>query len=232
MSGSDLGLVPVHQEAAPLRRRVSSALRRAIEVGTLPPGSRLIEKDLCAKLNVSRTSLREAMRELETEGLLTMGPKGLFVAQISIDEALNIYAVRAELEGLLVKQFVDRADDEAMGRLATLASRLEEAFRSDAIDEILAAKAEFYELLCSGARNAVMLELLRSLNTRVNRLRFASLSRPNRAAASIREIRSLVEALRRRDAIGAREIALAHINAAAHAALSGSTIYDKEIENG
>jgi len=232
MSESRPGLMPVHQETAPLRRRVSSALRRAIEVGTLQPGSRLIEKDLCAKLSVSRTSLREAMRELETEGLLTMGSKGLVVADISVDEALNIYAVRAELEGLLVTQFVERADETAMAGLEAAALKLDRAFLSEAIDEILAAKAEFYEVLCSGAKNAVILELLRMLNTRVNRLRFASLSRPHRASTSIIEIRSLVQALRCRDAAAAREIALAHINAAAKAALGSSNQLNKETENG
>jgi DNA-binding GntR family transcriptional regulator len=172
----DLG--PVRQETAPLSRRISSALRHAIEVGTLPPGSRLVEKELCAKLSVSRMSLRETLRELESEGVVAMGPKGLFVTEISHQEAINIYAVRAELEGLLVSQFAERADASAMMELDAAAQKLSGAFKSGEIDFVLATKAEFYEVLCAGAGNPVVLELLRKLNTCVNHLRFASLSHP------------------------------------------------------
>lgn len=214
-----LGLEPVRQEAAPLRRKITSALRRAIESGALAPGSRLVEKDLCAELNVSRTSLRESLRELEAEGLVKIGSKGLVVTEISAREAQNIYAVRGVLEAMLVEQFARDATDAAMADLDAAARGLTSAYAEGVIDRIMAAKTEFYETLCAGADNFVVLELLSRLNTRINRLRFASLSRPRRAEASIKEIHELVAALRRRDGAKAREIALQHIAAAADAAL-------------
>jgi DNA-binding GntR family transcriptional regulator len=128
-----------------------------------------------------------------------MGPKGLFVTEISHQEAINIYAVRAELEGLLVSQFAERADASAMMELDAAAQKLSGAFKSGEIDFVLATKAEFYEVLCAGAGNPVVLELLRKLNTCVNRLRFASLIR-HRATQSIAEIGDLVETLKQRNA--------------------------------
>ena len=80
---SSLALVPLKLEAAPLRRKISAALRRAIATGELKPGDRLVEKDLCQELNVSRTSLREALRELQAEKLLVAVPRGLVVADHS-----------------------------------------------------------------------------------------------------------------------------------------------------
>lgn len=211
--------MPVRQEAAPLRRKITSALRRAIETGALAPGSRLVEKDLCAELDVSRTSLRESLRELEAEGLVTNGSKGLVVTAISPHEARNIYAVRGVLEGLLMEQFARDADAPAMARLDTAVTLLAAAYAEGVIERIIAAKADFYAVLCAGADNVIVLELLSRLNTRINRLRFASLSQPLRAKASIAEIFALADALKRRDGAEARRIALAHIDAAACAAL-------------
>ncbi|MFT4095626.1 MAG: GntR family transcriptional regulator [Rhodoblastus sp.] len=231
MTKPTFGLGPVRQETAPLRRKITSALRRAIESGALPPGSRLVEKDLCAELNVSRTSLRESLRELESEGLVTISAKGLVVTEISASEAQNIYAVRGVLEGLLVEQFARRATDAAMTDLDVAARELTAAYAEGAIDRIMAAKTEFYETLCAGADNFVVLELLSRLNTRINRLRFASLSRPRRAAVSIKEIHELVAALKRRDGAQAREIAVQHIDAAAEAAL-GSGYLETAVKEG
>src|SRR5436309_7200276 len=104
-----LGLAPLRQEAAPLRRKIAATLRRLIETGAVAAGTRLIEKDLCAELAVSRTALREALRELETEGLLTAGARGLTVSGLTTAEAGDIYAVRAALEGMVAEQFVARA---------------------------------------------------------------------------------------------------------------------------
>src|SRR5262245_48289041 len=91
-------LVRLVHESAPLRRKISASLRQAIEQGSLKPGERLVEKDLCRELNVSRTSLREAFRELESEGILVNHPRGMVVAQVTDHEASNIYKVRAALE--------------------------------------------------------------------------------------------------------------------------------------
>src|SRR5271167_4192874 len=125
-----IALVPLTMESAPLRRKIVAALRRAIETGELTPGTRLVEKDLCQELNVSRTSLREALRELQAEKLVVAVPRGLVVAEISEEDAANIYQVRAALEGLVAAQFAQMANALDVEKLKTALHRLEEAYRA------------------------------------------------------------------------------------------------------
>ena len=94
-------LAPLQQQSAPLRNKIILALRSAIETGLLQPGARLVERDLCEQLNVSRTSLREALRELQAEGVLThTDNRGLAVVVLSRDDAMNAYRLRAVVEAL------------------------------------------------------------------------------------------------------------------------------------
>jgi DNA-binding GntR family transcriptional regulator len=209
------GLVRLVQESAPLRRKIISSLREAIELGRLPPGARLVEKDLCRELNVSRTSLREAFRELETEGLLTNQPRGLVVTQVTAQEASNIYRVRAALEALVAEQFAEGASAAARDALKEAVKKLERAYKDKRYDQILGAKKEFYETLCQGADNVVVLDLLNRLNSRITQLRSTSLSDPTRGVASMAEIRALSAALLARNAGAARAAAIDHVTAAA-----------------
>jgi DNA-binding GntR family transcriptional regulator len=220
MPESPPAFTPVQQEAAPLRRKITAALRQAIESGRLRPGERLVEKDLCQQLSVSRTSFREAIRELESEGLLTTGAGGgVAVAAMSEAEARNIYRVRGVLEGLVAEQFAEQGSPAALVALRAAASQLEFAYQSGRIDEMLVAKRVFYARLCEGAANPVAMDLLVRLNSRINLLRTTSLSAPNRLEASIAEIWDLVDALAERNAIRARQAALTHVARAAEAAL-------------
>jgi len=213
-------LVPLRQESAPLRRKIAASLRAAIESGSLRPGARLVEKDLCQQLGVSRTSLREAIRELESEGLLTTGTSGgVAVAGMTEAEARNIYRVRGALEALAAEQFAESASDAMVARLQAATEALAQAYQSGAIDEMLSAKRHFYETLCLGAGNPVVMDLLTRLNARITLLRTTSLGASGRLAVSIAEIRGLVAALARRDGEAARQAALAHVAAAADAAM-------------
>lgn len=214
-----LVLQPVEQVSAPLRRKVTTSLRQAIESQALPAGSRLVEKTLCEELNVSRSVLREALRELESDGLVTNGPKGLVVASISGEEAFNIYAVRGALEALVCEQFTKLADAQAIASLEDAAEILAGAYINGDVDGIVAAKGEFYEVLCNGAHNLIAHDMLTRLNSRIRRLRFTSLSRPNRMSASFAEIEELVVALKKRNARAAKRIAELHVRNAARVAL-------------
>src|SRR5215813_12578317 len=89
-------LTALRAPSASLRSRIIQSLRRAIETGVLEPGARLVERDLCEQLQVSRTSLREALGELQAEGILTYSPtRRLSVSVISRTDAENAYRIRA-----------------------------------------------------------------------------------------------------------------------------------------
>lgn len=225
-------LAPVKQETAPLRRRITEVLRAAIESGELAPGVRLVERDLCRELNVSRTSLREALRELEAEQLVTHQiHRGLVVSQITKDEATNVYRVRAALEGLLAEQFAETADLDALNALKACVGELRSAYASGDLRATLEAKRAFYDCFCEGAGNPIVQDLLKRLNSRVTQLRARSLTHKGRQGSSMAEIDALVAALAAHDPVAAREAAVAHVANAATVALAGLPDHDEDDEH-
>lgn len=214
-------MAPLIQQAAPLRSRIIAALRGAIETGILMPGQRLIEKDLCEQLNVSRTSLREALREIQAEGVLQYNSsRSLSVAEISIADAQNIYRLRAVLEALAVEQFVERASEAQIKDLGEESKRLQQAYRSGVLENILLAKRSFYDKICSGAKNQIAFDMITRLILRTSALRRRSLVRKERHRQSIKEIQILTSAIQRRDIGRAREAAIEHVNNSARSALN------------
>ena len=209
-------------EAIPsLRSMVAARLREAIVTARFPPGARLIERNLCELLGVSRTSVREALRELESEGLVTQIPnRGPVVTTLNAKEARDIFAIRAELEGLASSLFATEATDAQVAALDATADRLAEVYDNFDPAKFLRVKDEFYTALLEGANNDSLAALVRTILARVARLRVVSLSRPARTRESIKEIRKLVEALKTRDPAAARRACQKHIENAAAAALT------------
>lgn len=206
--------------AAPVRRQVAKVLRGAITSGRFAPGQHLVEKDLCELLGVSRPSVREALRELEGEGLIDIIPnKGPLVKRLTAADAASVYQVRAALEALAARLFVECATDAQVDRLSVAVGTLAEAYETLDVERILAAKQVFYDVLIEGTGNNVIRSILRSLNDRITLLRRVTLSSPKRAKQSIREIRNLLSAIKRRDADAAYEVSMDHIQQAAKVAL-------------
>lgn len=213
---------PVQHEPAPLRNKIIKALRYAIETGLLEPGTRVVEKDLCQQLNVSRTSLREALRQLQAEGLLVdVNNRGLAVVEISRHDAENIYRIRALLEALVVEQFIENASTKDKHALQDEAEALKDAYRAGRADEIVTAKREFYDLICSGAGNAIAFDLLNKLTLLTSSLRRRSVARGVRQKQSIKEIDQLVAAILAGDKQKARKAAEVHVANSAVSALEG-----------
>jgi DNA-binding GntR family transcriptional regulator len=213
-------LAPLQHQAAPLRNKIIGALRNAIETGLLQPGARLVERDLCGQLNVSRTSLREALRELQADGVLFQsGARGLAVSRITREEAANAYRIRAVLEALAVEQFIERATDQDIQQIAKDAEVLKAAYRSGDVTRMLLSRRAFYDRICTAARNPLAFDLINRLVLRTSSLRSRSLSRKQRQQQSQGEIDAIVKAIRKRDTAAAKRAAIAHVEGAAASAL-------------
>ncbi len=213
-------LTALQEPQVSLRSRIIEALRRAIETGVLAPGARLIERELCEQLKVSRTSLREALGELQAEGILTYSPtRRLSVSVISRTDAENAYRIRGTLEALIVEQFIERANDGDVAALAEEGENLKAAYRSGDVDRMLIAKRAFYDRICSGAQNAIAFDIINRLVLRTSVLRRRSLQRRERQAQSIKEIDILLAAIARRDVEAARQAALTNVANSAKSAL-------------
>jgi len=222
-------LAPVQHQSAPLRNKIIAALRSAIETGVLAPGTRLIEKDLCVQLNVSRTSLREALRELQAEGIFEpMSARGLVVNTISREDAENAYRIRSVLEALVVEQFIEKADETAVRDLARRGEILKRAYQAGELETIIETKRAFYDRICTGADNAIAFDIINRLVLRTSSLRRHSLSRKERQLQSIKEIDRLIKAIQNRDIEAARQAALDHVRSSAHFALDATQPMRKE----
>lgn len=213
-------LYRVDKVAAPLRHSVTESIRNAIAAGHFKAGERLPERELCELTGVSRTLVREALRQLESEGLIQVLPhRGPLVARVTRKQAEGIYQVRAELEGLACSLFAVNADDRNRADLQAAFANLRQAMETGSSMERLKAKNAFYDRLIEGAANEALGISLRMLNSRVMMLRATSLQAPGRAKDSIRELSELLEALMARDPQRARQLAEVHIRNAAAAAL-------------
>jgi GntR family transcriptional regulator, trigonelline degradation regulator len=210
----------VGRVAAPLREQVIDVLRQAILDFRLKPGQRLIERELIEQIGVSRTTIREVLRQLAAEGLVTTIPqKGAIVVVPSEEEAAELYEVRAALEELAVRRFVEHASDSQVAALRAALDDVERVTRSGGdIVEMLRAKDAFYEVLLKGSGNRAIHEILAGLQARVRMLRATSLSQPGRPERAVAEIRAIVEAIEARDADAAAAACAAHVN---HAASTG-----------
>ena len=217
------------QRHAPIREQVAAILRDAIVQMELRPGQVLIERELCEMTQASRPSVREALRQLESEGLVeSRTGRGTVVAAPTRDEAGQLYEVRAELEGMAAGLFAARAGDEERAALRAALDELERAAEQasaeapaiDSPSEMLAAKDRLYRIMVDGAGNGILSEMVAGLQRRVTQLRALTLSSPGRSVESLAEIRAIVAAIMDRDAEAARVAATFHVEQAATIALS------------
>lgn len=216
-------LAPLRQPAAPLRQQIIVALRKAIEIGDLKPGMRLIERDLCEQLGVSRSSLREALSELQADGILEyVNSRRLVVSAISREDAENVYRIRSVIEALVVEQFIEKASDGDLAALLEDGETLKDAYRSGDLERMLVARRAFHDRICSGAANPTAFGILMRLVLRTSALRARSLRRKQRPKDSIRDIDSLLQAIQRRDAAAASRIAALNVMNAARSALGAT----------
>jgi len=212
---------PLPRVAAPLREQVTGALRQAILEFHLQPGQRLVERELVEQLGVSRTTVREALRELTSEGLVTVVPgRGAIVSVPSLEDAADLYEVRAALESLVTQRFVVRASDEEIERLAVSVQDYAVVVGdTEDVSRMLAAKDAFYTVLITGARSSTLQQLIEGIQARVQVLRATSLSEAGRSKEVVAELGAVVAAARERDAGKAATAMAAHVRKAAVTAL-------------
>lgn len=207
--------------AAPVREQVLHNLRGAILDRTFRPGQRLIERELCELTGVSRTSVREALRQLEAEGLVVLVPnRGPIVARISVKEATDLYQARGALEALAARLFTERATDEQLERLRRVVDELDAGASDADTGDLLDYKERFYAVLLEGAGNDAIAALLSSLRARVRYLRATSLHSAGRPPQTSSELRAITDAMARRDPDAAATLTLLHIDRAAEVALA------------
>jgi DNA-binding GntR family transcriptional regulator len=216
-SGTGDALGPIAFENTLLRQKIVATLRRAIEMGSLKAGDRLVEKDLCLRLGVSRTSLREALRDLEANGVVTKATaRELVITTMSQAEAENLYRIRGALEALITEQFIDRATAKDIQSLHDALDLIQGI--KDAGEAALEARREYYRLWCKAAGNLYAFEYLMNIQLRLSMISSTKLRRSLLISQDVAEKRAILENMARRDGPAALEAVRIHVRNAITAA--------------
>jgi DNA-binding GntR family transcriptional regulator len=208
----------LNRETMTLRFHVVEQLRLAICRGRFKPGDRLVERELCSLLNVSRSVVREGLRQLEAEGLITTVPhRGPVVSVITECDVEQIYGLRALLEGHASRQFAEYATSDELGRIRGALSEIQKAVAKRSPEEYMAAKEVFYQVLLDCPANSVLRQVLQPLHNRITSLRALSVGTMGRSAEALREMTEIVAAIERREAEVAEKAAARHVRRAGEA---------------
>lgn len=224
-------LEPVQtREYSPIREEVFTMLRQAILTGKLQPGDRLVERELAEQLGVSRTPVREALRKLELENLVTHIPrKGVVVSEISKKDVIEIFDIRASLEGLASSLAAQKATKEDLQGLKELLKEMENASVSRNSDSLNEIHDQFHKMLFDIADSPRLVQMINSLSDYINRFMKAGYSIPGRSSAAMQEHRELLESIEAKDSLRAETIAGKHVMNSKATVLKQ---YDEEYNNG
>lgn len=208
-------------ELPPLRRdQVLERLRNAIIAGHFQPGDRLIERELCARMGVSRTSIREALRRLEAEHLIQVEPRrGPVVTRVTRKQVAEIYEVRALLEAALVRRFAEVASEADIAALRGIYEDLRITRTTAEVARIVVLTKRFIEHMMEVVQHELIGDMLRKLAARINVVRVLAIAVPGRLEESGHELAIVMDAIERRDGERAARSLTTYVENAAAAAL-------------
>lgn len=184
-----------------LREKILETIRDAILTGALKPGEKVAEPDLAERFGISRTPIREAFRQLESEGYLTVIPrKGAVVTSFSPKDVEEFYAIKSILEGYAARRACEKLSSKELEKLKGINDRLRQLATDGDIRHFFRIHNDFHDLFIRAADNDKLYELVGNLVRKFQRLRYASLSLPGRMAISVEEHDKIIEAFRNRNA--------------------------------
>ncbi len=199
-------------EFLPLRDVVFKTLRRGILTGELKPGERLMEIHLANRLGVSRTPIREAIRKLELEGLVTMVPRrGAEVANITEKNLKDVLEVRQALESLAIELACDRITDENKEGLKEKLDQVEHAVQTEDTGAIASADVAFHDAIVEASGNTRLVQLVSNLGEQMYRYRFEYIKDVSKHSQIMSEHRTMYESIMEKDKEKAAQIVKTHI---------------------
>ena len=220
MTGSVDLLDPVEHRTLP--QSVAARLRELIVTLALPPGAKLEEKALCARLGVSRTPFREAMRVLEAEGLVVITPRrGFRVSTVTARDLEQAFPILGSLEALAAELACPRLTDHALAALRRHQDAMRAAHEAGDLDAYFRLNEQIHRAIREASGNDTLLAMLDSFSTRVRRARYLANTSPQRWAAALDEHEDILRALSQRDAGRAGRLMRTHL-ANKHAAIAAA----------
>lgn len=183
-----------------LREKILETIRDSILKGSLRPGEKVAEPELAERFGISRTPIREAFRQLESEGYLTVIPrKGAVVTELSERDVSEFYAIKSILEGYAARLAAKKLDPKDIEKLEQINQRLEQLAKEGDVKNFYRVHNEFHDLFIRASGNEKLAELINQVGMKFNRLRMASLSLPGRMEISVAEHRKIIDAFNGKD---------------------------------
>ena len=193
--------------------RVQARIKQAIRGGRYRPGDRIRENEVAEWLKVSRTPVREALRRLEAEGLLSFESwRGVVVARLDRQQVGELYAMREVLEGAAARMAARHIDDAEVELLQLLLRDMEQA--ADDAATLAEMNRKLHQTIYAAAHNQYLMQTLGQLENSLTLLRGTTFAIEGRATSAAVEHRAIVEAIAARDPEAAENAARAHIVAA------------------
>jgi DNA-binding GntR family transcriptional regulator len=196
-----------------LHDAVADLIRQRIVEGVLTPGARLNERILCEQMGVSRTPMREAIKKLAGEGLVRLEPnRGAVVYRLSADEVVAAFEVISRLEAISGELAARRASDTEILAIQKLQLKMESAHQVGDLSRYYRINAEIHDAINAAARNPSLQEIFRSVNLRLQSLRFRSNLDQKKWDKAVKEHAEIAKALTARDGVLVAQLLLAHVN--------------------
>ncbi len=182
-----------------LRERIVSSIRTAIVNGQLKPGTRIAEPELADRFGISRTPIREAFRQLESEGFISVIPrKGAIVASFSAQDVANFYDLKMILEGYAARLSTMTLTESDLAKMETVNRQMEAAAAKKDVRRVLDLHNEFHDIFMRACGNEKLHQIVQNMVMQFQRFRLV-LAMPGRVEGSLEKHQEIIEAFRRRD---------------------------------
>ncbi len=202
----------IMENTGSLRIRVFNALENAILDGEYAEGDSLNEIKLSQELGVSRTPVREALMQLELEGLVENIPnKGAVVVGISEKDIEDIYAIRIRIEGLASRLSAEKINEDELKALEKIVDLQEFYLTKNDVEQIWRLDSDFHKIIYDSSRSRPLRSTLSSFHNYIKRARDISVKVEGRAEKSVAEHRAILEAIRSGNGALAEQLTAEHI---------------------
>lgn len=196
-----------------LHDQVASRLRTMLVECQIAPGAKLNERELCEQLRVSRTPLREAIKLLAAEGLVDLLPnRGAVAVKLTEADVVNTFELLSTLEALSGELAAQRVTDEELAELRALHYEMMACFARRDLSGYYRINARIHAAINDAAKNPVLTSTYRSINARVQSLRFRTNQNEAKWASAVAEHERMIEALSARDPVAMRQVLVEHLN--------------------
>lgn len=194
-----------------LRERIVEFVKDSVISGRLKPGERVPEQEIADNLGISRTPIREAFRQLESEGFITVTPrKGAIVSPITDKDVSEFYAIKSLLEGYAARTACDKLTHKDIKRLESLNAQMEKAAERGDVKAFFKLDHQFHETFLKASGNEKLCALIHHLVQQFERFRITAMSLPGRMSDSVMQHQKITEAFVNKDAAKVEDLVRAN----------------------